>query len=233
MTARRKQIWAYLHDELTPKKRNHFEQALQRDPALHDALAACRIAHGEIESILPFIDAEETEPDEQLEAKLLAEWEAEHPEHAETPAQAPRRKILSFSLPLAAAAAAAAILLSLSLPSKPVQWQRTAYGNPPQLRGQSEVQPQYTRAELKQSARELQKSINSQLSGDYVSWKLKIHMQEWVEGTLSIGISGHPRGKPALSREWNKTFQSLSAFREHIPAFGKQVAADLAERDNP
>jgi len=231
MTAPIDQIWAYLHDELAPEEKDRFEQALQSDPALRDALDACRETHGELATLLPLLDREDTAVDDQLEEKLLAEWEAEHPEYAEAPAQKPRRKILQFTLPLAAAAAAV-ILLNLSLP-RPIHWQRTTYGTGPQLRGQLGAPPHYTRAELKQITRELQKVIESHLTEPPDQWVLKISMQELANGALAIEISGRPRAKAGLSKHWNKNFQSLETFHSTIPAFGKQVADDLAGRNHP
>lgn len=235
MTTHSDQIWAYLHNELAPEEKNRFEQALHSDPRLREALDACRETHRELESVLPLLDGEDTAANEQLEERLLAEWEAEHPEYAETPVRRPHRKILYFSLPLAAAAAAI-ILLSLSLQTKPIHWQRTAYGTAPQLRGQSGMQPHYTRTELKQINRELQKAIETHLEQFPVlsePWKLRIYLQELAHGALSVEISGHPRAEPNLSTHWNKSFQSLEIFRESIPMLGKQVADDLAGQNGP
>ncbi len=235
MTTHSEQIWAYLHNELAPEEKDRFEQALHSDPHLREALDACRETHQELESILPLLDGEDAAADDQLEERLLAEWEAEHPEYAETPIRRPRRKILYFSLPLAAAAAAV-ILLSLSLQTKPIHWQRTAYGTAPQLRGQPEMQPHYTRTELKQINRELQKAIEIHIEQLPVlpdPWKLKIYLQELANGALSVEISGHPRADPVQSTQWNRGFQSLEIFRESIPLLGKQVADDLAGQNGP
>ncbi len=235
MTTHTDQIWAYLHNELAPEEKDRFEQALHSDPYLRKALDACRKTHRELESILPLLDGGDTAADDQLEERLLAEWEAEHPEYAETPVCRPRRKILYFSLPLAVAVAAV-ILMSLSLHPGSIHWQRTAYGTAPQLRGQPGMQPHYTRTELKQINRELQKAIEIHLEQLPVlsePWKLRIYLQELANGALSVEISGHPRADPGQTIQWNRSFQSLEVFRKSIPLLGKQVADGLAGQNGP
>lgn len=226
------QIWAYIHNELSPEKRKGFEQALNNDPLLREALDACRITHGELKNVLPLLEGENV-GDDQLEKKLLAEWEATHPEYAENPARKPRRKILYFSLPLTAAAAAI-IVFTLSLQTGPIHWQRTAYGTAPQLRGQSGTEPHYTRAELKQINHELREAIEShleRLAELPEPWNLKIHLQELANGTLAAEVAGHPRSNPDSSRFWNISFRNLETFRQNIPRFGRQVAEDIAGQD--
>jgi len=222
------QIWAYIHNELPPDKKEHFEQVLQSDPLLREALQACRQTHRELESVLPMLDEEVD--DTQLEKQLLDEWEAAHPEHAETPTHKPHRKIIYLSAPLAAAAAATFLLLAL--PQKPIHWQRTAYGTAPQLRGQSNAESHYTRTELKQINRELQIGIETHLKQRPESskpLKLKIHIQELLNGALVVEISEHPEE----SNVWNQSFQNLEIFRTEIPRFGKRIADELADRNTP
>jgi hypothetical protein len=226
MTEPSDQIWAYLHDELAPEEKVRFEQELQNNPELLDALDACRETHGEMEHTLPLLDEDEI-TDDQLEEQLIAEWEAEHPEYAEAPAQKQNRKILRFTLPLAAAAAAM-VLLSLSLQTGPVHWQRTVYGTGPQLRGQLGAQPHYTRAELKQTTRDLQETIESRLTELPEPWKLKVHIQELAEGALAVEISGYPHADSNRLLLWTENFQNLKTFHSSIPVLGKQVADDLA-----
>ncbi|MEN8254778.1 MAG: zf-HC2 domain-containing protein [Verrucomicrobiota bacterium] len=233
MKALKDQIWAYLHNELAPDERARFERALQGDADLREALEERRQTHRELENILPILDKGD-EGDDQLEERLIAEWESEHPEYAEVPIRKPRRRILYFSLPLAAAAAAAVLLLALS--QKPIHWERTSYGSAPRLRGQPVMEPRYTRAELKQVDGELQETIEAhleQLAVPSRPWTLKIHIQELVGGALTVEIAGHPRKTPEVSEAWNRSFQSLENFRGHVPEFGKQVAEDLAERNIP
>lgn len=224
------QIWAYLHGELSSGERERFEQALQNDSDLRDVLEECRATHAKLQSLLPLIDTA-GESDDQLEERLLAEWETEHPEYAELPVQTPRRNILRVTLPLAAAAAAALVLLALPWNPGPVRWQRTAYGTAPQLRGQPAGQPHYSRAELKQTSRELQEAIESRLADAPGRWVLQISMQELAAGSLSVEISGHPRANETRSNHWNQSFQTLERFRANIPMFGKQVADDLVAQD--
>lgn len=224
------QIWAYLHGELSSGERERFEQALQNDPDLRDVLEECRATHAKLQSLLPLIDTA-GESDDQLEERLLAEWETEHPEYAEIPVQTPRRNILRFTLPLAAAAAAAIVLFALPWNPGPVRWQRTAYGTAPQLRGQPAEQPHYTRAELKQTSRELQEAIESRLADAPGRWVLQISLQELAAGSLSVEISGHPRTDASRASHWNQSFQTLELFRANIPLLGKQVADDLVAQD--
>lgn len=207
------QIWAYLHDELSPEKRDRFEQALTDDPALREALAERRATHELLEQA----------GQEPLEAELLAEWEAEHPEFREAPKRS-RGRIIRFSLPLAAAAAAAILLIAL--PQDPIRWQRTSYGAAPQLRGASGAPAHYRRGELKPAARELQEAIEQRIDPT-LSWKLQLHLQELAGGALAVEISGHPRSAPDSPETWSWNFQSLDDFRETIPAMAQQVASDL------
>ncbi|MBL7017194.1 MAG: hypothetical protein ISR84_06525 [Kiritimatiellales bacterium] len=226
MTAPADKIWATLHNELTPKDREQFEQARQEDPALNDALEECRATHQVLAEL-----GREALSDEQLADKLMAEWAAEHPEYAESPA---RRRTLRFALPLAAAAA---LVLLLTLPAGPIRWQRTLYGNTPQLRGEPAAQAGYARADLKQAARELQDAVEA--FGDPAEkWTLQITLQELADGALDVEVSGSRRENsnawknsgakaPPSSNAWKKSFQSLENFRQNIPRFGKQIADAL------
>ncbi len=219
------QLWAYLHSELAPEENERLEQALQNDPALRKALEECRATHNELRNALPRLNEKEM-TDEQLENELLAEWENEHPEFAEAPAQKPNRNILRFTLPLAAAAA---LVILFSLHSDPIRWQRTAYGSAPQLRGEPAAQPYYTRAKLKQINRELQEAVET-AGRPPEKWTLKIHLQELADGALEIEVAGR---SAETSRVWKERFQSLENFRQKVPEFGKQIADDLAEQDRP
>ncbi|MEN7972678.1 MAG: hypothetical protein ABFR47_02465 [Verrucomicrobiota bacterium] len=229
-----KQIWAYLHNELSPEDRERFEQELLNDPGLHEALEACRQTHQDLESILPQLEGED-ESDDKLVEGLIAEWESEHPEHAEKPVREPRRKILYFSLPLAAAAAAVFLLLALPRHSGPVQWQRTTYGTTPQLRGQPGAEPHYTRSELEQVGREMQNAVETRLatlSSPTKPWMLQVQFQELSKGALTLEVSGHPRQSPDDIRAWRLSLDSLDSIRENIPRLGRQVAEDLAAGQN-
>ncbi|MFA7256946.1 MAG: hypothetical protein WC047_05170 [Kiritimatiellales bacterium] len=220
------QLWAYLHHELAPADKERFERALQNDSALRQTLNECRDTHKQLKGLQPILNSS-TAPNRRLEKKLLAEWEAEHPEYAETSHGKPPSKILRFTLPLAAVAAAAAILLALPAPS--IHWQRTLYGSAPQLRGQPAVPPHYTRTELKQVSRELQDAINK-AGQPAAHWSLKINLQELADGALAVEVSGHTA---TVSKVWNQNFQGLEKFRQNIPRFGKQIADDLAKQDHP
>lgn len=232
MTNPSDQIWAYIHKELAPAEKEHFEKSLQSDPLLREALEASLKTHEHLEYLLPLLDGEDVMTNDQLEERLLTEWEVEHPEYAEASAQKPRRKLLWFTLPLAAAAAA--VISLLALPQEPIHWQRTAYGTGPQLRGPSSAKAHYTRAELKQINRELQDAVGThleQLIELQEPWNLKIHLQELANGSLAAEVAGHPRTDSDASRFWNIRFSSLESFRENIPLFGMQVAEDIAGQD--
>ena len=215
MTAPADNIWAYLHNELSPAEIERFEQALTEDPALREALDECRMTHEGLTAL-----GQKTLSNEQLEEQLLADWVAEHPEYAEEPSQPTRRKILRLSLPLTAAAA---VVILLALPSKPIRWQNTAYGKAPQLRGESAMSPHYTREDLKKAASELQNTINS-TDNDPKKWTLQILLQELINGALTVEVSGQSQG---ASMTWAEHFQSLEEFRQKIPMFGKKIADDL------
>jgi hypothetical protein len=199
---------------------------LQNDSALRQTLNECRDTHKQLTSLLPILNSSAS-PNRRLEKNLLAEWEDEYPEYAETSHGKPQRKILRFTLPLAAVAAAAAILLALPSPS--IHWQRTLYGSAPQLRGRPAVPPHYTRTDLKQVSRELQDVINK-ASQQAERWSLKISLQELADGALAVEISGHT---PTVSKVWNQNFQGLENFRQNIPKFGKQITDDLAKQEHP
>jgi anti-sigma factor RsiW len=210
------QIWDYLHNELSPEDKERFEQALQNDPSLQKALEEHHSTHQALTEL-----GNTPLSDEQLTDKLMAEWAAEHPEYAETPAPRTGRKILYISAPVAAAAAAVIFLFSLS--SGPIDWQRTLYGSAPQLRDGSSVQPFYSRSELKQVANELQDAVEAD-SNPSGKWLLGIVLQELADGALAVEVSGR---SDTASNVWKKTFQSLENFRENIPMFGKQIADEL------
>ncbi len=229
-------IWAYLHDELSPESRNHFESALEDSPSLRKALEEQRATHEELKSILPLIEAE-TANDEQQEEQLIAEWEAEHPEFAEPPQQQKSQgRIMRFAIPLAVAAAACVVLLALPGHQGPVYWQNTLYGTAPQLRGESAAHPRYNQTELEQVSRQLQNIIEdhiARLPDSAEPWKLKIHLQELAGGYLAVEVSGHPANRPKRSRTWDATFQGKDRFDAEASGFGKRIANDLAEQDVP
>ncbi len=202
-----KEIWAYLHDELAPEKRERFEQALAGDPALREALAERQATHQQLEAI----------GQEQLEAELLAEWEAAHPQFRE-PASHPHGRIIRFILPLAAAAAA--VILLTALPRGPVHWQRTDYGSIPQLRGAA-LEARYTRNDFKQLASELQRAVEQRVN-PASDCSLRIHLQELTDGALTIEINGR-----AQYPTWYWSFQSLDAAHKAVPEMAQQIAAEL------
>lgn len=222
-------IWAYLHNELAPEDKTRFEEALQNDATLRAALDEYRATHTRLKDLMPHID-EVALDNQKLEESLLAEWESEHPEYAETSADQPRRKILRFALPLAAAAAAAILLFAL--PSDPIRWQRTLYGSSPQLRGQSAAQPRYTQSDLNPAVDQLQKIISN--TGQLTEqWNLQVSLQELADGALSVEVAGQPRRNRGFSRVWNENFQTLEDFRQKLPRFGKQIADDLTGEPSP
>lgn len=221
----KEQVWAYLHNELPPETRAAFEQAVIDDPGLREILEECRKTHMELELLA----------DHQMEERLLAEWESEHPKYREK-RKSQLNRILRFSLPLLAAAATVLLLFALPLSQGPVQWQRTVYGPPPQLRGQAGSQPHYSRAELKQVDMALRNTIESslaKLSNPPSRWKLKIQLQELANGFLVVEISGYPRGSPEQTRNWSETFEGLDHVAAEAPFLGRRIAEDLAERNNP
>lgn len=228
MTAPADQLWAYLHNELTPEEKKLFEQAVQNNPVLRQKLNEYKTTREQLKNVLPLLTDEEN-LDKHLEENLLAEWQSEHPEYAERPAQSPTRKILRFTLPLAAAAAAAILF---ALPSAPIHWQNTIYGSAPQLRGQPITKTHYTRAELKQASRELQDAVNDACSQPE-RWTLQISLQELADGALAVEVSGHLRGNSGVSKIWNRNFNALETFRREIPSFGKQIADNLAKQVSP
>lgn len=222
MSTPKDQIWAYLHNELNPEDRTHFERVLQTNNELLEALEQCKSTQGELETILPLIHGNDAASDAPLEEKLLAEWETEHAEYAEIPAQKPRLKISTLLMPLAAAAVAV-FLLNLALGSGAIDWQKTAYGTEPKLRGQNSTSSHYTRKELKQVSQELQGAVESHLNESPKPWTLKVSMQELVNGALAVEVYGHPRSDPNQPQQWSENFQSLETFRNAIPRVGKQV----------
>lgn len=219
MTAPADKIWAYLHHELAPDEAECFDLALDKDPALREALEDRRSSHETLTELDSGVLS-----NEQIEEQLLAEWAAEHPEYAEKSKPRTGRKFLQIAAPLAAAAA---LVLLLTLPSGPIRWQRTVYGNAPQWRGESAAQPHYTRAELKQAARELQAAVEA--AGEPVQeWTLRIYLQELANGTLAAELSGSISSTDRSDTvRWNESFQSLENFRQNVPRCGKQIADEL------
>ena len=229
------QIWAYLHDELAPDKKACFEHALENDPHLRSALEERRATHVILDATLPELGAAE-ENDDELEARLLAEWEEQHAEFRERPPLRQQGRIIRFGLPLAAAAAAMFLLLALPGRQGPIRWQRTSYGSAPQLRGEPASKPYYSRSELKQISQELQESIEAGLLQRTPSpdrWELMINLQELAGGALMVDISGYALDHPQHTKEWNVSGQNVESLRSALPAFTRQVAEDMAERNDP
>ncbi|QHI69068.1 anti-sigma factor family protein [Tichowtungia aerotolerans] len=222
MTSPSKQIWAYLHRELSDTEKSQFEQALQEDSDLRQAYEEQMSTHAALGELLT-PSVEEILSEEELTEKLIAEWAAEHPEQLEDRTPKTRRKILPFALPLAAAAA---LVILFALPSGPIRWQSTVYGSAPRLRGDSAEQSRYTKAQFKQAVGELQKTVESSCDASK-KWTLRIYLQELADGALGIEVTGHSHHNTGLSKVWEKSFQSLENFREEVPRFGKQIANEL------
>lgn len=223
-------IWAYLHNELSPQKREQFEQQLLSDHKLIEELDACQRLHSELQNN----SATAENSDEDLEDRLLAEWEKAHPEYRE-PVPVRRTKILKFLPPLAAAAAAASLLILLHNPG-PVQWS-TIYGSAPQMRDQTEPASFYSPAELHSISSELKDKISTrieQLSEETPpKWNLTLHLQELASGQLMIELSGSCHDNPDVSGVWNETFQTLENARQNLPMFGNRVAVDIVKQNAP
>ena len=227
-------IWAYLHGELSPTDRHRFEQALEADAELRANLEACQSTHRDLEELLPLRECNDTTA-ERLEQSLLVAWEAEHPEFKEAPVRSSSR-IIRLGFPLAAAAAAMFLLLALPHNNSPIQWERTFYGDTPQLRGQLSLESGYARSDLRQAGRELRQAIESQYnaSGDNAtSWYLRMAFQEVADGQLMVEVSGRQINEPPDVLTWNGDFPSLEQFHQQIPAFGSRIAKGLAEHENP
>ena len=213
----KEQIWPYLHNELSAEESQQFEQVLKNSPSLQNALEECREIHRNMELL----------GDRLLEEHLLAEWESEHPEFQE---KQPRlqTKIIRFAIPLAAAAAVI-LLLSLPLHQSPVNWQRTVYGSPPQLRGLAGNKQHYTSTDLKEINRALQDAIESSIQQISIEpWKLQIHLQELASGYLAVEVSGHAKSVPDKSKTWEAIFQDMEHFNAEAPAFAELIANDMA-----
>ncbi|MFC1468180.1 hypothetical protein ACFLQY_05825 [Verrucomicrobiota bacterium] len=221
------QIWAYLHDELAQEQRQQFEATLENSGELRQALEERQSTHKELQALLPLLEDEDTRTAEAL----LAEWETEHPKYQEQP---PRKKIIKFPL-LAAAAAALVMLVMQPWSQGPIDWQRTAIGAAPQLRGESGVHGHYSSGKLRQAARDLQEATETrlmELTDTPAAWRLQIAMQELAEGALDVEVSGHPRSQPEQTEIWSRTFVSLPAFREGTGSFAHQIAEDIGRRNN-
>jgi hypothetical protein len=212
------QIWRYLHNELPPEDRQHFERTAAEDPDLQQELEECRIMHQNLEYL----------GDHQLQETLLAEWESEHPQYRETENKKEfRSRIIRLSIPLAAAAALV-LLLANPLHQGPVDWERTVYGPAPQLRGPSEAQPIFSRADLKQVNRDLRRVVEKHLvDSARKNWKLQIQFQEFADGYLLIEVSGHPKGNPERDLQWDRTFQGKVHLQNKVAEFAKLIADDL------
>jgi hypothetical protein len=229
----REQIWAYLHNELTAEQRTRFEEALESDKVLRKAVEERQETNRVLENTLPHLDAEEN--NRPFVDHLLEQWEAEHPEYQE-PAVYSRGKIIRMTFPLAAAAAAMVVLLASPLGKGPIQWQRTTYGTSLQIRGEAEIESRYDRSKLKQVNHTLQETIESERSKHPSSpdrWMLSIQLQELVQGSLAIEVSGHPKSKPDHPSVWTATFLGEEDLRTNLPGFARQIAKDIAGQDSP
>jgi hypothetical protein len=222
MTSSEDKIWAYLHNELAGEEKVQFELALENSPELRKELDSRRLLHNELNGM-----SQDELTDDQLENLLLEEWEAEHPELRE-PEKVSSNRILRLVIPLAAAAVI--VLVAMPLRPSPIDWQRTAYGTAPQLRGQLETRLHYRSTELKRIDRALRLAIETevkQLPEPIEPWQLKIHLQELAAGALAIEISGHPVDHPEASRIWNLNFKDMETCIDGLPMVGKQVANEL------
>lgn len=216
------QTWAFVHNELPAQEKERFNKELQENPELQSAFEEYKATHTLLKETLAS-SSEKFLSEEELTEKLIAEWASEHPDQMDAPRQKPRRKVLYFSAPLAAAAA---LVIFLSLPSGPIRWQNTAFGNAPQLRGETGKGSFYTRPQLNQAVTELQTTVEASCDPS-TEWTLRVYLQELTNGALAIEISGHSNTPAKTSKVWEKTFQSLEDFQKKVPTLGKQIAGEL------
>jgi len=157
------QIWAYLHNELSPEQRVKFDEELEKNSGLRERLEERQVTHQELNDL--FLSANNEERcDDQMVEQLLYEWEEEHSHFAESLPKNLQHNIIRFILPLAAAAAVVAVLVALPLEKGSIHWERTTYGETPQVRGQTDIAPQYSRSELKREILELQSCTETALT---------------------------------------------------------------------
>lgn len=216
------QIWPYLHGELSKEERSEFEEALKKNDVLRQAMKERKVTDALMREAAkdadnePFVDV------------LLNKWEAEHSEFRENPANSSAR-IIKLGIPLATAAAAMFVLLSA--PWRHVHWERTVLGENPQLRNDSDVDPFYSRSDLKRAAKLIRQAIESEVSNNPKpanKWSLKIHIQEVNDGNLLVEVSGHPENNSSSSRVWKSDFQSLETLQDHTRVLAAEIANDLA-----
>lgn len=221
------QIWAYIHNELSPANRLQFEQELHVNPELKNALEERQETDLLLKKSISFSANHQAVANE-----LLAEWETEYPEFNKR-VPTTHNKIIAFSLPLATAAAVLFLLMLQPWNTGMINWQKTAYGSAPQLRDQSTSATFYSRSTLKNISSQLQSSIESDLSpkmDDHSHWKLKIHLQELANGALLIEVSGYPKNNRDHSTIWNMSSSSLEQFESELPEFSKRIAEEITHR---
>jgi len=222
-------IWPYLHGELSEQEKKAFEQALDTDELLFQALEERKKSHAHLR------EAPEEEDNEELIDALLERWEAEHPEYQEKPTFS-RGNIIKMSIPLATAAAAAFVLVSAPWRSETIRWQKTHFGTQPQFRDGALGASLYSGSDLKQIDKLIRRELENELlflKYDGMKWRLQLQIQETAGGNILVEISGHPEQNSEISKIWKNDFQSLEKLKIEAPAWTEHIAAELTDLRTP
>lgn len=223
------QIWRYLHNELSKEEKLTFERALETDELLRQALLERKVT----DKLLH--EAATEDNNESLIDILLEKWEAEHPAFKEGPTLS-RGKMIKLGIPLATAAAAAFVLFSAPWRTGTIHWQKTIYGDGPQVRGETGTKATYSRPDLRRIAKMLRHTIEAEITGLSArnqKWNLQLHLQEVSGGNLLVEITGHPESGFGVSKVWKTDFQSLEVLQEKAYDLAQKIAADLSEPRAP
>ena len=191
--------------------------------------------------------------DEDLAAKLLAEWEAaqagdDEPDEpfagrrSATVRARSQRPHFRFNKPvrltLAAAAFCAVVAVGIySTQTPPIVWeieivQQAAYRGA----GGEEALPRYTRADMTKLTSSLRASVEDELRymdtdkrKAWPGWVLSTRIQELEAGRLAVQVQAYKSKGEKPVKEWLKNYADAQAFRSRVDDYGRQIVEDLAQ----
>jgi len=223
------QLWAYLHGELATDQREALEQELSENLALQHEFECIQKMHETLKRGLPFV--EESETDEELVDRLLAEWEADQAKEQ----SGSRRLLRVLFQPRVALAAAASLLLALGLSrysSSPIRWASVRYGEAPSLRSEESILRHYSEKELRQIGSTLKTDIETAYAADSEkrpAWKLELSMQELVEGALAVTLTGRCKTVSSAKKVWTFVWNGSEELTEQMAQSVSVVAGDMTQ----
>ena len=240
-------VWRYLHGLLSAGERAAFESLAEADPHLRALLDEARRLDDTLKAVAPYADWSEN----QLEARILEDWEKNRRWAAEpAPRAGPRRSVewIFRPLPVAGLGLAAALCLLLAAARFHLSSGYTAWSAPvitlPVYRGISTDAANAESAARQQELEDLARRFERGLEMAYRSargepsawealrarreWRMGLRIQSFRQGVLSVHVQAEHRKNTGLKMEWTEYFSDADAFLAAREDLETRIADALA-----